>query len=446
MPDGGGTTPTPGRHGIGLLAAVSIGVGGMIGAGIFSILGVVAEVSGPALAISFAIGGVVALLAAYSYTKLGVRYPSVGGSVQFLVEGLGDGIVTGGLNIFQYLAYIISIALYAAGFSGYAMTFLPDGTPSWVSRVVAAGIVVVFTGVNFLGSAAMGRAETIIVAVKVLILVGFIATSLFTVEAGRLAASGWPGGIDIVFGAGVLFVGYEGFGLVTNAAGDMANPAKELPRAIYLAVAVVIAIYVLVAIGVIGNISIPELEAAKDFALAEAAKPFLGEFGFKLIAIAALLSTSSAVNATLFGAANVSYQIARDGQLPATFTHAIWNRHVEGLFITAGLSIAFVVAFDLGPIAMMASAAFLIVYAAVDIAHLRVRHETGANLTMIVASLVALVVMFALLMVYVVRNAPAAAWVTLLATLAAAFVIEIAYRSRTGRSFQRLAPEPVPAG
>ncbi|MGH9272411.1 MAG: APC family permease, partial [Ilumatobacteraceae bacterium] len=352
--------PTSTKHGnVGLFAAVSIGIGGMIGAGIFSILGVVATVSGTALPVAFVIGGAVALLAAYSYTKLGVRYPSAGGSVQFLVQGLGDGVLTGGLNIFQYLAYVISIALYAAGFAGYAMTFLPDDTSSFVARLLAAGIIVVFVGINFLGSAVVGKAESLIVAIKVLILVGFIVASMFSVDAGRLAPSGWAGGSDILFAAGILFIGYEGFGLITNAAADMANPRRELPRAIYLAVTIVILIYVLVSIGVIGNLPIPRLEGAKDYALAEAAEPFLGQFGFKLIAVAALLSTSSAVNATLFGASNVSYQIARDGQLPKTFTRAIWNRHVEGLFITGGLAILFVLTFDLGPIAMMASASFL---------------------------------------------------------------------------------------
>src|SRR5215204_1666050 len=167
----GAAPSTPG--GLGLPAAVSIGVGGMIGAGIFSILGVVAAVSGTALPLSFIIGGVVALLAAYSYVKLGVRYPSAGGSVQFLVQGLGGGVLTGGLNIFQYIAYVISIALYASGFAGYAMTFLPDDTPSIVERLFAAGIIVLFTAVNFLGSAVMGKAESVIVAIKVLILFGF---------------------------------------------------------------------------------------------------------------------------------------------------------------------------------------------------------------------------------------------------------------------------------
>ena len=438
------TSPSSAKHGhVGLFAAVSIGIGGMIGAGIFSILGVVATVSGTALPVAFLIGGGVALLAAYSYAKLGVRYPSAGGSVQFLVQGLGDGVLTGGLNIFQYLAYVISIALYAAGFAGYAMTFLPDGTGSFVSRLLAAGIIVVFVAINFLGSAVVGRAESVIVAIKVLILVGFIVASMFSVDAGRLAPSGWPGGSDILFAAGILFIGYEGFGLITNAAADMGNPKRELPRAIYLAVAIVIVIYVLVSIGVIGNLPIPQLEAAKDYTLAEAAEPFLGQFGFKLIAVAALLSTSSAVNATLFGASKVSYQIARDGQLPKTFTRAIWNRHVEGLFITGGLAIVFVMAFDLGPIAMMADASFLIVYASVNVAHLRVRGETGANAALVVASMLACIVMFVLLMIYVVANAPPAAWVALLATLVLSFVIEVVYRRRTGRTFQHLEPDPA---
>src|SRR5919202_2789788 len=114
------STSTP--RGLGLPAAVSIGVGGMIGAGIFSILGVVAGVSGTALPVSFVIGGVVAILAAYSYLKLGVRYPSVGGASQFLVEEYGDGLRSGALNIFQYFAYVIPIAIHGRAYAGYATT------------------------------------------------------------------------------------------------------------------------------------------------------------------------------------------------------------------------------------------------------------------------------------------------------------------------------------
>jgi amino acid transporter len=433
-PDG---ATTPIRRGLGLPAAVSIGVGGMIGAGIFSILGVVAGVSGTALPVSFVFGGVVAVLAAYSYLKLGVRYPSVGGASQFLVEEYGDGLLSGALNIFQYFAYIIAIALYARGFAGYAITFFPNSTTAWLDETFAVGIVVLFTLVNFLGSRIMGRAETAIVAIKLSVLVLFIAAGIFFVEPDRLAPSGWGEPQNLLFGAGILFIGYEGFGLITNAAGEMTNPHRELPRAIYLAVAIVIAIYVLVAIVVIGNLSISALKAAEDSALAEAARPFLGQFGFTLIAIAALLSTSSAVNATLFGAANVSYQVAKDGELPESFTRKVWSRNSEGLFITAGLVVIFVVLFDLGPIAMMGSAAFLVVYAVVNVGHLRVHHETGARPPIIWASLVTLLVMFVLLMIYILNNQPAAA-VALVATLAISVMVEWAYRRRTGRRLHRL--------
>jgi amino acid transporter len=429
------STSTP--RGLGLPAAVSIGVGGMIGAGIFSILGVVAGVSGTALPVSFVIGGVVALLSAYSYVKLGVRYPSVGGASQFLVEEFGDGVFSGALNIFQYFAYVIAIALYAHGFAGYAVTFFPGSTVGWVKEALAVGIVVLFTLVNFLGSRVMGRAETGIVAIKVGVLVVFVAAGIFFVDPARLAPSGWGEPQDLLFGAGVLFIGYEGFGLITNAAGEMTNPRRELPRAIYLAMAIVIAIYVLVAVVVIGNLSLPALKAAEDSALAEAARPFLGQFGFTLIAIAALLSTSSAVNATLFGAANVSYQVAKDGELPESFTRKVWSRNSEGLFITSGLVIVFVALFDLGPIAMMGSAAFLIVYAAVSFGHLRIHRETGARPTVLWASLITLLVMFVLLMIYILNNQPAAA-VALLATLAISVVVEWVYRRRTGRRLQRL--------
>src|SRR5215207_8501543 len=434
----GAAAPAP--RGLGLPAAVSIGVGGMIGAGIFSILGVVASVSGTALPVSFVIGGAVAILAAYSYLKFGVRYPSVGGASQFLVEEYGDGLRSGALNIFQYFAYIIAIALYARGFAGYATTF-PNNSTAWLDETLAVGIVVLFTLVNFLGSRIMGQAETAIVAIKVGVLVLFIAAGIFFVEPARLAPSGWGEPQNLLFGAGILFIGYEGFGLITNAAGEMTDPRRELPRAIYLAVGIVILIYILVAIVVIGNLSISALKVAEDSALAEAARPFLGQFGFTLIAIAALLSTSSAVNATLFGAANVSYQVAKDGQLPQSFTRKVWSRHSEGLFITAAPVIVFVLLFDLGPIAMMGSAAFLIVYAAVSFGHSRVHRETGARPSILWASLIALLIMFVLLVIYILRNQPAAA-LALIVTLAISALIKLAYRRWTGRRLHRLAEAP----
>src|SRR5689334_3295081 len=214
-------TTTPSTSGaIGLTAAVSIGIGGMVGAGIFSILGVVAQAAGNAMWLAFAIGGAVALLSTYSYAKLGAVFPSAGGAVHFLVKGFGDGVLAGGLNLFMWAGYIISLALYATAFGSYAATFFTTTPSPLLLKSLAVGSVVALTLVNAFGARVMGRGETLIVAVKLAILVLFAAAGLFFVKPGNLSPAMWPESAAILFGAGVLFIGYEGFGLVTNAAAD----------------------------------------------------------------------------------------------------------------------------------------------------------------------------------------------------------------------------------
>jgi len=317
------------RAEIGLVAAISIGVGGMIGAGVFSILGVVASISGSAMPISFAIGAVVAGLAAYGYAALGKTFPTVGGAVTFLVRGYGEGVASGSLNLFQYFSYIITIALFAA----YAATFV-----DLPSKVWAVGVVLAFTAINFLGARIMGRAESVIVIIKVAILILFVAAAFTALPGGgfaRLSPSTWPGPLAIFTGAGVLFVGYEGFGLITNAAANMEKPRRELPRALYASVAIVSVIYVLVASGVVTNVPLNLLKGLGDSALAVAAKPSLGQAGFRLIAIAALLSTASAVNATLLGSTTSRIKSPRT----AVFHQ---RRVLDGLGYRRGLFVLYV--------------------------------------------------------------------------------------------------------
>ena len=329
--------------------------------------------------ISFLIGGVVALFSTYSYAKLGAKFPTSGGAVQFLVEGWGVGSISGSINIFMWIGYIISIALYAQGFSAYFMTFFTHEPATLYAKMVACAIVILFASLNVLGAGSVGKAEVFIVLVKVSILVLFAGVGLFFIRIENLSPAHWSNLEHILYGAGVLFIGYEGFGLVTNAAANMDNPEKNLPRALYLSVLIVIAIYIAVSIAVIGNLSINEIYAAGDDALAAAARPFLGEAGYKLIAIAALFSTASAINATLFGAANVCYMIARDGELPATFERTQWKNATDGLLITTLLVIIFIQLFDLSGVAMMGSGAFLLIYAAVNAGHLKILEKTKAN-------------------------------------------------------------------
>jgi amino acid transporter len=406
----------------------------MIGAGIFSILGVVATVSGPALPASFAIGGVVAGLVAYSYVALGKTFPSVGGAVTFLVRSYGEGVASGSLNLFQYFSYVITIALYAIGFAAYANTFFRLPTKVW-----AVGIVVAFTAVNFLGARTMGRAESVIVVVKVAILLVFSAAAFVALPAGsisRLSPGVWPGPMSVITGAGLLFVGYEGFGLVTNAAANLDDPKRELPRAIYGSVGLVMVVYVLVAAAVVSTVSLVALRHLGDSALAVAAKPSLGQAGFRLVAVAALLSTGSAVNATLFGATNIAYQIAKNGDLPPAFDRRLWGRDVEGLFISSGLVLLFVLVFPLRSVASMGSAGFLLLYLAVTGGHLRVRRQTGAKVLPVLVAAGACLVLLAVLLRNMVTAAPGSV-IGLGATLTVSVLIEVLYRRKTGRTYNQ---------
>ena len=423
---------------IGMVAAVCIGIGGMVGAGIFSILGVVAEAAGNAMWLAFAIGGVVALLSTYSYAKLGATFPSAGGAVHFLVKSFGDGVLAGGLNLFMWAGYIISLALYATAFGSYAATFVAAAASPVLVKSLAVAVVVLLTLVNAFGARLMGRSETVIVVVKVAILVLFAAVGLWFIRPGYLSPELWPEGKSILFGAGVLFIGYEGFGLITNAAADMRDPRRMLPRALYTSVILVIVLYLAVSLTVTGNLSDYEIEHARDYALAEAAKPFLGQFGFRLIAIAALFSTASAINATLFGSANVCYMIARDGGLPAGLARTEWRGATGGLLLTAALVVAVMLSFDLSGIAMMGSAAFLLLYAAVNAGHLKVLKATGANAALVWLSLLTCLAMFVVLCVYILREQPRAL-VALVVIAAAAFVAEWVYRRRTGRRISEAA-------
>jgi amino acid transporter len=427
--------PDSSKGQIGLFAAMSIGIGGMIGAGIFSILGVVAQASGTAMYISFLIGGVVALLSSYSYAKLGARYPSAGGAVEFLVKGFGDGVLSGGINLYMWVGYVIALALYAQGFVGYAMTFLPDHSAGFVPKAIGVGVVLLFTAVNVVGAKVVGRSETVIVAVKLAILFVFAAAGLYFVQPKYLAPTLWPSAPGILFGAGVLFIGYEGFGLVANAAEDMDNPRVLLPKALYLSVVLVILIYVAVSLAVVGNLDIQAIVAAKDYALAEAAKPFLGDFGFRLIAVGALFSTASAINATLFGAANVSYTIARDGELPKVFSMKLRRNASGGLFITAALVIVFILCFDLSGVAMMGSGAFLLIYACVHAAHLRVAHETGGSKGVVILALISCLAMAVVLSVYIYQHSKTA-FITMIALVPICLGAEWAYRLATGRTIK----------
>ncbi len=355
---------------------VAIGIGGMVGGGIFAVLGLAVQLSKGGTPVAFLMAGIVALITTYSYLKLSLRYPSRGGTVEFLYRAFGPGISTGALNILLWLSYIVMLSLYSYAFGSYGSTFFSASLQPVMKHVLVSASIIIFTVLNIIGSKIVGRSETYIVMVKIIILMVFIFFGIKNLSFTQLQPSGWSSPISLIGGGMVIFVAYEGFELIANTAGNVRKPEKVLPRAYFASVIFVIILYVAISLITIGNLSINKIVSSKDYALAEAAKPFLGTAGFILIAVAALLSTSSAINATLYGSAKISYIIAREGELPVTIERKIWNKPIEGLIITSGLTLLLANLFDLSNISMMGSSGFLIIFAAVNLSNIILSKET----------------------------------------------------------------------
>jgi amino acid transporter len=422
---------------LGYWSVVAIGIGGMVGGGIFAVLGLAVQLARGGTPIAFALAGMVALITSYSYARLSVTYPNQGGTVEFLNQAFGPGVFTGGLNVLLWLSYVVMLSLYAYAFGSYGASFFPLSTQLIWKHIFISSIVILLAALNILGSRAVGKSEELIVGFKVAILLLFIGAGLWSVNLHHMDPSTWSNSIQLLAGGMIIFLAYEGFELIANTAGDVRNPIKTLPRAYYSAVGFVIALYILVSAVTVGNLPISEIIGAKDYALAVGARPFLGGVGFTLIAIAALLSTGSAINATFYGASRISYIIAKDGELPQVLEKKIWDRPVEGLLITSGLTLLVANLFDLTSISMMGSASFLLIFVGVNGANVRLCAKTGSHRWIAVFGVIVCLSALGALIWQRATTSPKELGV-LGVMVGLAFIIEIVYRVVTGRAIRPL--------
>jgi amino acid transporter len=406
---------------------MSIGIGGMVGGGIFAVLGLAVSMARGGTVVAFTIAGIIALLTSYAYARLSVALPSSGGTVAFLNQAFGRGTFTGSLNVLLWLSYIVMLSLYAYAFGSYGATFFPDAWQPVTRHVFISLAVLGITLLNTLSADAIGRAEDWIVTLKLLILAVFIGVGCFGIEPERMSVSTWSSPLNLIAGGMIIFLAYEGFELIANTAEDVRNPARTLPLAFYGSVGGVVILYALVAAVTVGNLPLPRIVQAQDYALAAAARPFLGQEGFTLIAVAALLSTASAINATLYGAARLSFVIAKDGELPELLEKKVWNRPIEGLLITSGATLLLANTLDLTSISTIGSAGFLIIFAAVNLANVRLRHRTGGAWWISGPAFAACLAALGALLWRTAEHTPGKLWV-LGVMLALAFGIETAYR------------------
>jgi len=383
-----------------------IGVGAMVGAGIFALLGAAGEVAGAAVWVSFLIAGAIAGLQGYSFSKLGARYPSGAGLFEYFARGFGNGHFTGIAAWLTYVANAIVTAMVAVSFGSYASAAFADEDPTW-TKIFAALVLVVMTGVNVVGSQLVARAQTVIVYVVLSILVLFAFVTLFTMDPSLLAPSGYPPLGDIIASVALTFFAFLGFGIITFTAKDLREPARQLPRAMYLALGIATIIYVAIALGVFGTLPVDEVISSGGTALAVAAQPTLGDFGYILMIITALFATAGATNAGLYPAVGLCDQLAATGQMPPLMAHRVGGKASTGLLVAAALSLILAIGFDLTAIASIGSAVALLVFMMATVAHLRVRADTGASLTMLILAVLTTGIALVAFLISTIINDPA---------------------------------------
>ena len=367
---------------LGVWSVAALGIGSMVGAGIFALLGQAAVVAGKDVYLSFIIGGIVALLSGFTYARLGSRFPTSGGITDYFDKGFGNKGISGAFSLLYLITLAITLAMVGKTFGAYATKlFFPayEHNPFIIGGFTS--FIILFLGfLNMMNADLIGRAEVGLVLFKLTILavlaVAGFAGAHQVAPSVNLSQVNFP----ILWGSvGLTFFAYAGYGMMANTAGNLRNPAKTLPRAIFLAIGLVIVLYVLLAFVLLDNVSPEKLAQNADTAIAVAAYPVLGSWGVLAVLIAALVATSSAINATFFSSLRIMSELSNKGQLGAIFSRVFWRKGSKGFFwFVVGIMVVANV-LNLTSIANIASATFLISYLAVFVAHWRLRKETQTH-------------------------------------------------------------------
>lgn len=369
-----------------LLNVVSLGLGSIIGAGIFALLGQVILLAGNHTYYAFIIAGVVAILSGYSYSKLAGRYPQSGGLTDYFHIAFKSVWVSGGLSVIYMIASAVSIAMLAKSFGIYVTEYFDQIPPHsmWINSFAVA-LTIVLGLLNMQSASDVGWAETIVVILKVSILLIVIAAAYFH-PALRLPPAPFKNinNLDFLRSVGVTFFAYAGYGVITNAAANVNKPKSTMAWAIYLTLAIVMIIYLNLAYVVLNYTPTEELLNNTETAVAAVADKLLGDFGYNVLYLAAILAFISGINATFFSMYRISQSLGKFKVLPAMYIHQFWKNGTVGNAFTTLLIILSIIFLDFSAIVNLSSAAFLMSYIGIFAANWKLRRETGSSATVII--------------------------------------------------------------
>ena len=354
---------------IGFVESLSMAVGGMVGGGIFAALGVVAITADTLAWLAFVVAGVIALCAGYSFVRLNSLIDGHAGPMTYVERFTGDTTLAGMLGWTFVIGYVGTMALYSYSFGGYFADLVGVETVFGVPLrpLITLAAIAVFVGLNTAGAHASGRSEELLVGLKVLILLVFgVGGIYYGFVNGELSAGFENIGAGPVIAAGVAFVAFEGWELLLFDQESIANPETTVRNAIYVSIVGATLLYVLVAIVTTNLVPAATIQQQPDTALAIAARPFFGAAGFVLISVAALFSTGSALNATLFSAARLSKKMVADDFLPNQLRGDADGEPIRPLLIVGVLTAGLAVLGSLNAISSFASLSFIVIFGSIS--------------------------------------------------------------------------------
>ena len=365
-----------------LIEVISLGVGTMVGAGIFALFGQISTLAGGWAWAAFVVAGIISALAGYSYFKLAPLASTNGGIAEYLNLGWNGGLIGSVVSLCYFLSIAIVLGLVADSFGHYTAKVLGLGK-GWVDAF-AITVMILFLFVNAAGIKFMGVAEKILVVSKLAVLVGFtfVAFSHFNAQtyAQNQSAVSFDFG-KFVNAVALANLSFAGFAVIANAGGSVKRGQGIIGKSIFIAILIVAFVYISLDISVFGAIPINTIEQAKDYALAEAAKPVLGQFGFLLLGITAIVSTMTNINANTFSASNTIGYMADEKQLSPTLSKRLFLKQGSiSMILTVAIVIGMILTLDLGQIGDVASLTFLLVHTFIPLGNvLNKREESGAS-------------------------------------------------------------------
>lgn len=395
---------------LGVPELIAIALGGMVGGGIFTILGISVSMVGVFTPLVIILGGIIASLAAYSYIKLGIYYKDEGATYSFYKKTFSNSPFAASLiGWWVIFGYISTLALYAYTFASYAISGFAFADSIWIRKLVAGSVILTFTLINVWSVKGMGKIEDIMVYTKLVILVVIsfvLINNSQTTLPVLLQTSKHISILSILIVSSITFVAYEGFQLVINAVNEMERPEKNIPKAIYSAVFLAVLIYVVISLGAILTIPFEAIIQNKEYALASGTGKIMGHWGTDLVILGALLATSSAISGTVFGASRQMAVIAKDGYFPAFLAKRTNNIPVFAILSMAIFAFALVLAGNLEVILEFGSVTFLLVSLLMTVANYKIRGQTNSSTLITILAFLGLMCGTVLILYYEFNNQP----------------------------------------